>query len=480
MLSTSSQPAKALEKPFTPLVVSAPETHRQPLARFTTASFVSGSLAVFDTVLSFGVLQAISWGVNHYWKVAVSPGVIGATALGVWITSILAGGYRRSSLLRGDGWMMDYWTAVILFAVVSGALFGFSIQYDWVTIKSALLVLLSVSGTILIGMAARKMLARFLRDTLRQRYIMVVGSPEHTREFCREMQAENWPHRVVHVDMQSVTADGVASRALWGQAREAQVESVVLLDPVESASNTFKEMLLRWDRHSIPVFDLHRFYANFWQKVPPYALHAGWGQEEGFLLHRQPVYRMIKRAVDLAGGSVMLVALSPLLALLALAVRLESKGPAIFRQTRVGQGGTPFTIYKFRTMCESADKGDRYTRTNDKRITRVGAILRKTRLDELPQLFNVLQGQMSLIGPRAEWVRCTEEYEKTIPYYHWRHIVKPGISGWAQVNYGYGENEEDTKEKLKLDLYYVKHYSPWLDIRIILKTLSVVVTGKGQ
>jgi len=431
------------------------------------------------------MLSCVFWASTHYWSIALSLGTVVSTICGTWVTSMLAGGYRRSSLLRGDGWLMDYWTAVILFVAASGVLFAFSIGTNLLTIKSALLVLVSVSATTLLGMGARAIIARFLKEALAQRYILVVGSAAHAELFWEEMQEEGWPQRIVHLDLDGFREDNAngnlsASKEVWYRAKEAHVESVVLLDPVESASRTFKNMLLSWDRHRIPVFDLHRFYANYWQKVPPFALHAGWGQEEGFLLHRQPVYRWVKRAMDVVGAGVLLFVLSPLLLLVAAAVRLESKGPAIFRQTRVGQGGDPFTIFKFRTMCESADKGDRYTRSNDKRITRVGAFLRKTRLDELPQLLNVLRGEMSLIGPRAEWVRCTEEYEKTIPYYHWRHIVKPGISGWAQVNYGYGENEEDTKEKLKLDLYYVKHYSPWLDIRIMLKTLSVVVTGKGQ
>ena len=123
---------------------------------------------------------------------------------------------------------------------------------------------------------------------------------------------------------------------------------------------------------------------------------------------------------------------------------------------------------------------DIYTRTNDVRITRVGKWLRKLRLDELPQLFNVLRGDMSLIGPRAEWVRCAEIYEGKIPSYHFRHLVKPGITGWAQVNYAYGENEDDALQKLKYDLYYIRRYSLRLDAMIVLKTLHIMFWGKGR
>ncbi len=126
------------------------------------------------------------------------------------------------------------------------------------------------------------------------------------------------------------------------------------------------------------------------------------------------------------------------------------------------------------------DRDDIYTRKNDPRITRVGRILRKFRLDELPQLWNVFNGEMSLIGPRAEWTKCAERYEKQIPFYHFRHLVKPGITGWAQVNYPYGESDEDAIEKLKYDLYYIRRYSLKLDAMIALKTVHVMLFSRGQ
>jgi lipopolysaccharide/colanic/teichoic acid biosynthesis glycosyltransferase len=130
-------------------------------------------------------------------------------------------------------------------------------------------------------------------------------------------------------------------------------------------------------------------------------------------------------------------------------------------------------------MYVGSENGNKYTQENDARITRVGKILRKMRLDELAQLFNVMKGEMSLIGPRAEWTKCVEDYENIIPYYHLRHLVKPGITGWAQVFYSYGSSVQDAHEKLQYDLYYIKNYSLFLDIAIVFKTLRVVVFGKG-
>ncbi|PYK67310.1 MAG: lipid carrier--UDP-N-acetylgalactosaminyltransferase [Verrucomicrobia bacterium] len=159
-----------------------------------------------------------------------------------------------------------------------------------------------------------------------------------------------------------------------------------------------------------------------------------------------------------------------------------SRRPIIFRQERVGRANQPFVAYKFRTMLMNSPKepGDIYTKKNDPRVTRLGRWLRKLRFDELPQLFNVFRGEMSLIGPRAEWVRCAERYEKAIPFYHFRHLVKPGITGWAQVNYPYGESDEDAIEKLKYDLYYIRNYSLTLDAMIVLKTVHTMLFSKGR
>jgi lipopolysaccharide/colanic/teichoic acid biosynthesis glycosyltransferase len=156
------------------------------------------------------------------------------------------------------------------------------------------------------------------------------------------------------------------------------------------------------------------------------------------------------------------------LVLIAAAILLEGRGPVIFRQDRFGLRGRVFSIRKFRTM-RTAISGGLYTREGDERVTCVGAVLRRTRLDELPQLWNVLRGEMSLIGPRAEWTKCAEIYEREIPNYHLRHLVRPGITGWAQVNYRYGENLQDAIEKLRFDLYYIRHFSLLLDWSLMLR-----------
>lgn len=195
------------------------------------------------------------------------------------------------------------------------------------------------------------------------------------------------------------------------------------------------------------------------------------------------LYAPAKRYVDIVTALIVIITFWPVLLLTAIAIRLESSGPAIFKQQRMGYRGNTFTVYKFRSMTvqcsELTGLQNDKTRTDDDRITRIGRFIRKTRVDELPQVFNILKGDMSWIGPRPETLRLSEWYESKISFYRYRHIVRPGISGWAQVKQGHVTEVEDIKQKLEFDMYYIKHFSLWLDLLIAIKTISVVLTGKG-
>ncbi|MEM9495620.1 MAG: sugar transferase [Pseudomonadota bacterium] len=188
-----------------------------------------------------------------------------------------------------------------------------------------------------------------------------------------------------------------------------------------------------------------------------------------------------KRALDIVISLAVLVALAPVFVITAIAVKMDSPGPALFRQARVGQGGRVFEVLKFRSMRTDAEKdGPQWASANDDRITRVGRFIRKFRIDELPQAFNVLKGEMSFVGPRPERPEFVCILEKEIPNYRLRHALKPGITGWAQVQYEYTASVEGAREKLKYDLFYVKKFTPILDIVIILLTVRVVLFGLGS
>ena len=239
--------------------------------------------------------------------------------------------------------------------------------------------------------------------------------------------------------------------------------------------------LLRCRLTGIRVQDAPTFYERLTGKLLVSDLRPSWLVfSPGF---REPRLLMAaKRAGEFVVAAALLVILAPLLALLALLIRLDSPGSALFRQQRVGRGGRPFELYKLRTMrvdAEAATGPVWAAPENDQRVTRVGRVLRKLRLDELPQLVNVFRGEMSFVGPRPERPHFVEQLRKVIPYYDERHNVPPGITGWAQVKFGYGSTIEDSERKLQFELYYIKNMSFFLDLAIILDTLKVILIGRG-
>jgi sugar transferase (PEP-CTERM system associated) len=209
-------------------------------------------------------------------------------------------------------------------------------------------------------------------------------------------------------------------------------------------------------------------------------LRPGWALfADGFVYSQ--MRDILKKIFDLTVASFILLLTWPFMLLTAIAVKLESAGPVLYSQKRVGLNGKEFSIYKFRSMAQDAEKDGKavWASKNDSRITRVGAFIRNTRLDELPQLYNVFKGDMSFVGPRPERPQFVEELNEKIPFYDARHKVKPGLMGWAQLKYPYGASVEDARNKLKYDLYYVKNHSFLMDILIVIQTVEVVLLGKG-
>jgi sugar transferase (PEP-CTERM system associated) len=200
---------------------------------------------------------------------------------------------------------------------------------------------------------------------------------------------------------------------------------------------------------------------------------------EGFKLN--PTFLFFRRLISFAASTCCLLLFLPLIPLIALLIKLTSLGPVIYRQTRVGKNGRPFTCYKFRTMRADAEAagGAKWAGNNDPRVTSVGRWLRRTRLDELPQLWNVFQGDMGFVGPRPERPEFVERLSQAIPYYQLRHVIRPGITGWAQIRYQYGASVEESKEKLKYDLYYIKRMSLSMDVMIVLESLKTVLLRRG-
>lgn len=200
-------------------------------------------------------------------------------------------------------------------------------------------------------------------------------------------------------------------------------------------------------------------------------------------LNPSDLYLQLKGVTDRIAALVMIFALAPIMCIVGILIRLDSKGPAIFRQRRVGFRGVPFTVFKFRTMRvvqdETCDRRRAMTVSNDPRITKIGKFLRRSRIDEFPQLLNIVRGEMSFIGPRPEATTLSEWYEGEIPFYNYRHIINPGLTGWAQVSQGHVSDIDDVYKKLHLDFYYIKYISFWLDVLIVLRTIRTMTTGYG-
>jgi sugar transferase (PEP-CTERM system associated) len=239
--------------------------------------------------------------------------------------------------------------------------------------------------------------------------------------------------------------------------------------------------LLHCRLRGVKVEEVTTFQERLTGKILIQDLRPSWFVfSEGF--SRPRVFRRAKRSAEFAVAAVAFVLSLPLLALVALLVKLDGPGPVFYRQERVGERGKAFRLFKVRTMRTDAETetGPVWSqRGHDPRVTRLGRILRKLRLDEIPQLWNVLRGEMSFVGPRPERPHFVEQLRSVIPYYDERHTVKPGITGWAQVKFGYGSNLEDAEEKLQYDLYYIKHMSLLLDLRIMFATLKVMALGRG-
>jgi len=226
----------------------------------------------------------------------------------------------------------------------------------------------------------------------------------------------------------------------------------------------------------IETIDMASFCETIFGKVPVAELEEVWFLDH--LINRHKVYELIKQPLEIIFALILTIILLPLLIIIALLIKLTSAGPASHQQKRVGQYGAEFVLHKFRTMIADAEKsGPQWSKPRDKRVTAIGRILRASHLDELPQLFNIIKGNLSFVGPRPERPEFTQKLSLAVPHYDLRHLIRPGITGWAQINYRYGASVADAYEKLQYDIYYLKNRSFWLDIGIILKTFKLFFTS---
>ncbi len=322
--------------------------------------------------------------------------------------------------------------------------------------------------------------------------IIILGSSETAAEIANEINEKKdsgyvitsivskspWSEQACSMNVNMICLSSYDK--ICAVAEDLRVKKIVVALKEKRGAFPVKE-LLKCRVMGIEILDGSTFYEMLTGKLIVEQINPSWLIfSQGFQKSR--TQRCMKRTIDLLISLAMMIVLSPLMALAAIVIKLDSKGPVIFSQERVGENRKPYMVHKFRSMRSDAEKGTGpvWAQKNDSRITRVGHFIRKTRIDELPQLWNVLKGEMSFVGPRPERDHFVKQLEETIPYYGERFSVKPGLTGWAQVCYGYGATVEDAVEKLNYDLFYIKNMTILMDIMIVGRTVKTVLFGMGR
>jgi exopolysaccharide biosynthesis polyprenyl glycosylphosphotransferase len=463
-------------------------------SHFLTHEWSSALLYLFLDVVSWlAIYRVAGWfRFDAFYATPFQFFVVNMIQLGVIVTAVyFVGGYDRTVEKLTLGYAAEHILAIIAAAVVSAMLIYSAATFDQTMKPSRGVLLLSFAVFLPVSLAYRRWIRQYVVASSAGRSFLVIGGGATAARFYEAYRNSPNGQKLEFVD---VTEERVG-HPIAGQGTPIvqgnlaakldnlgkRYSGIILAAKSSSLSTELLERLVHAQFQETRVYTLESFYETQWRYLPVGVIDPFWPLQSGFQLARTSPYHYLKRLFDIFASATALLVCAPLFALIPFLIWLDDGSPAFFRQERVGRDGRRFTLFKFRTMrpCDESDE-DIYTRKDDRRVTAVGRWLRKLRLDELPQLWNALKGDISLIGPRPEWSKCAERYEQTIPFYHFRHLVKPGITGWAQVNYPYGESDEDAVEKLKYDLYYIRHYSLKLDAMIVLKTLYTMLFGKGR
>ena len=404
----------------------------------------------------------------------------------------IIGGYSHRTDMLGLAYTAEHILAMMTSLGVSALILYSAATFDHSMKPGRGSVLASFILFTPMSLLYRRTLKAKMASASASRAFLVLGSGKLAADFYRTYRESPTNQRLEFVDLEGKNAGqriaGPESPIIEGDLSDKlnvlskRYSGIILAENIDRIRPELLDRLVRTQFQSARVYTLESFYEAHWRQVPVHSVDPFWPIQAGFQLSRTSPYHYAKRIFDIIAAAIGLLVALPVMAAIAVTILITSGRPIIFRQRRVGRDEVVFTAYKFRTMRDGdgALTGEIYTRENDPRVLPFGRWLRKSRLDELPQLWNVLRGELSLIGPRAEWVECAKRYREKIPYYHFRHLVKPGITGWAQVNYPYGESEDDAIEKLTYDLYYIRHYSLKLDAMIVLKTIHTMLFGGGR
>jgi exopolysaccharide biosynthesis polyprenyl glycosylphosphotransferase len=450
------------------------------------------TLLATDIVVLYGALAIVllaRYG-SHQWSGQWAAHIVPFTVLFiVWVLSFYIANLYEERTLRNDRDFYERLVQAIAVAATLSVLFFYLIPYFGIAPKINLFLFIATFA--LLSGGARSAANQAIAGGSKER-VLIVGIDAESLELARFIDDHpqlGWTvHALVRLGQETLPLndevepwDIIHERADLAQyIRQEHIETVTI-SPQAYTSPRLINMLYQALSEQINFCSLSSFTEQLTGTVPLGAISQKWFLEN-FAEGSKKSYENAKRVMDVFAGGILGIATLIIAPLVALAIRLDSSGPIFFRQHRTGRGGIPFSILKFRTMRVDAEKntGAVWATENDPRATRVGKFLRKTRIDELPQAWNIIKGEMSLVGPRAERPEFDTTLIGEMPFYQERYLVKPGLSGWAQINYPYGASTQDAMRKLEYDLYYIKRRSIALDLEIVLKTINISLRRAGR
>ena len=388
-----------------------------------------------------------------------------ASGLFLLVTQLLGGyvRYTKRTIARKLEVVFKGWIFTVFFLVFSAYLLGVSDD-----ISQVLFVVWAVLTPVVI-LVSKILINRFCLSRVNEHAVYILMGAAYEFNASEKLALESQKLTVLQIPHEAIAE-------LRSVVEQQNVKGFVL-NVNEPATNELVRFLTRMELQGVKLYSMNHFFEHFLRKsfIPYNVIGVDYLDSVGRL--SKPQY-VIKRFMDIFVSGLLLLFSSPILVYSIWKIKQQSPGNVFFKQLRVGKDIKFFEVVKFRSMHENCHF-DPYTQKEDSRIYPYGQFMRRSRIDELPQLWNIFKGDMHLCGPRTEWEILVENYEKEIPFYHERHLVKPGVTGWAQVMYPYGANTEDARQKLMYDLYYIKNWSVWLEIEVLIRTVWVVLGKKG-
>ena len=457
-------------------------TSRMTIVTLLIVGDVVGLLLGFNLALKMRVSQTLDWS-NPILYALIAMYLLGLYLTDTYKLNREVSGVRLSE--RAILGILAAMTAVTSLVYITG-LWGSR------AIVGRGVLLISVGLFLPWAVASRAVVDGWLKVNQEPSRFLVLGDYQKVAKFSKEHRKLNSRAEFVAFSNNAGSDSHLSSSGgaavmneigTFNPTWKQQYWSGILIDGAEkNLSQQMVRELMDMRLKGVYVYSIADFCEQFWQKIPPAYIQDDWfAFTTGFNILHNRIKAKIKQLIDIIGAAIMIVVSLPLTLPVAIAIKLTSPGPIFYSQVRTGLNGKKFRVYKFRSMYQNAEsKGIQWAKEKDPRITKVGSFIRLTRIDELPQLWNVFKGEMSLIGPRPERPEFDLQLREQIPYYDVRYLVKPGITGWAQVCYPYGASVEDAYQKVAYDLYYIKNYSLLMDFAIALKTLRVVILGKGR